>query len=717
MIVSSSNWSNATFEIEFCRGLWSRNWTGLLLLPALDGYAVWELPDCFYNYTSLTHLDLAFVIIKGTTQTPDPVERLAQALTSNTSSIEMRESYFVGTSDTSSALSLGPLISHQSLDRLSLKDVHLGPAPYIPSDLSSVPESLHIIKCGLTGAVPSGIFTGSDSAARTIDLSFNALSALSSTAAVPPGLFSLTLNLAQNQFSGAFPSKLFDLGLPDASIFELDLSGNRFDSSLSGILPDRMFTNNVLTIVSISVQGNAFTGSIPTWFSGMGSGLTDFVFRAHDNALSGEIPFNLLSSIDFTRDFTGKFVLSLGGNQLVGSISPLLTTGMSPFSASSYTLNFSSNALNASLPQSLTTGLNLSQTICLDLNISSTNLTGILSSTLNTPLPNILLHLYAASTSLNYLDLFGGLSARIRELDISNSNEITGTLPFQLFSENSVIRRLKAFNTSLTGTMPDMSYDRTSLIEEIDLRHTLIDFCSTPRTNYSADYEIATCNFGGTNASMCPQYYPDNCLQPPPVPPSPPATTIPPPSTLACSNGSCSFNGTFTQPTLVIPPGIKVTSVNGNITSSNIVLPVGSTIVVNGGCLSNLSVITIEFTDEDLKRLGKKLLQDLVSINGSTGVGAGCVDLGQVSIQSKVKGSSCRKVNVESVPSTDQLSALFTIDSSACNTWWIILVAVLASIVVLGVIVMVLLILFVRPVREFVRPYSKSRKPSEGLNS
>lgn len=100
----------------------------------------------------------------------------------------------------------------------------------------------------------------------------------------------------------------------------------------------------------------------------------------------------------------------------------------------------------------------------------------------------------------------------------------------------------------------------------------------------------------------------------------------------------------------------------------------------------------MELSDEDAKKLGKssRSSQKLLTLTGSNAnASASCTDLSKIAVATKLSNQSCRKVSVDKVVSTDgkTLSALFNIDSSGCNRWWIILVSVLAAVVLIGAII------------------------------
>ena len=83
------------------------------------------------------------------------------------------------------------------------------------------------------------------------------------------------IDFSQNQFTGAIPSRLFDL----PNIRFIDFSENAFD----GQIPENI--GNAVSLESLSLDGNELTGSIPSILTGQLTNLVEF--RAQDNRLTG----------------------------------------------------------------------------------------------------------------------------------------------------------------------------------------------------------------------------------------------------------------------------------------------------------------------------------------------------------------------------------------------------------------------------------------------
>ena len=105
-----------------------------------------------------------------------------------------------------------------------------------------------------------------------------------------------------------------------------------------------------------------------------------------------------------------------------------------------------------------------------------------------------------------------------------------------------------------------------------------------------------------------------------------------------------------------------------------------------GGCSTNLSTIVIELSPEEVKQLqSTKSLQTFLTLSN---LSVECSSsLEDVTLSTQVP-DGCRKVETKKVVTDNgkTLGAYFTVDSSGCNRWWIILVSVIAALVVLGVV-------------------------------
>ncbi|PHT99678.1 putative inactive receptor kinase [Capsicum chinense] len=137
---------------------------------------------------------------------------------------------------------------------------------------------LHLPGMGLSGEIPSGLFTNLTKL-NFLSLRYNALSGV-----IPDGVFSsLTglknLYLQNNRFTGPIPDSIFGL----TGLVRLNLAHNNF----SGTIPESF--NNLSGLGTLYLQGNSFTGEIPEL------NLPSLVqFNVSDNGgLNGSIPSKL----------------------------------------------------------------------------------------------------------------------------------------------------------------------------------------------------------------------------------------------------------------------------------------------------------------------------------------------------------------------------------------------------------------------------------------
>lgn len=546
---------------------------------------------------------------------------------------------------------------------------------------------------------------------------------LFAAARFPAALTAVTSNLfvfsaSHNKITGSVPASLLTLGAgPTASAatsmasyaqFSVVLRNNTLDGTIDSDLFRYMnWTMSVFTTVDLSV--NSLTGDLPLNLFGAipPINLRTLVFNVSYNALDGTLPTTFLQSINpgsglypmptFTGTYSTRVFLDLDSSGLTGA------------------LNVPSFA---------------ARTNCQPINITLT----------------------AADNNLEQFNIANNLTTGLFAFNISNNLNAAGVLPSDFFATTSQLSILKAASTSAYGTMPFEVSNTLMKLTQLILDDTFINFCPPPARPFWSGIQptLAICSFLQTNASMCTINYPTACassapvrevpvppVSPPTTPPfsptpisppttpiepvSPPITPTSPPTTppttppitppvtppitppvvphcaestrpgpsFTCINGSWTAP-TVTTPVFTIPSGATQTVVQGNLTSSQVIIRgIGSTLVVVG-CSSNLTSLTIELTPEDLEKIGKTKTQPLLSADPS------CTNLSAVQVSATVKGSSCRKLSTsKSVSGSGMLlSGVFTVDSSGCNKWWIILVSVICAVVVVAVAV-ILIVYFV----------------------
>lgn len=355
--------------------------------------------------------------------------------------------------------------------------------------------------------------------------------------------------------------------------------------------------------------------------------------------------------------------LTLNDNQLQGSIPPLLFNAAST-STTRITFEASRNRISGTLPPSLCNANTSS-----DFRLDSNALTG--------SIPN------------------EWQNCRLHHLHLSRNSMLSGTVPPALLSATELQTIDLSRCTSLSGPAPSSG----STLRSVVLSRTYLEFCNQ-LTALPTNLEI--CSLMVTDSCRCTAQFPANCQ----ISCSCLRHTQPS-SDFECIDGTW-VAVTTTVPIITIPAGAGGVIVTENLNSSTIIIGGIDASIDVKGCATDLSTITIDLSDAELTKLGKsKKLLTLISTSGSN-----CSSLDQVKLDAKSSG--CKRIKVERVASEDGaiLSAYFALDSSHCNTWWIILVSVVCGIVLLAIIAIVLLSIFSKPFREKIRPYSRARAPA-----
>lgn len=743
-----------------CKSISDHNIRYLTLTTNLSSFV---LPDCFYsnfkNLLTIKTVGISFQAGQGL----DPLTRLAKSASELVSlTLEQGATWPEGVSIDWNNF----FMKSQNLETLSLTSIaNLG--KLFETKLSSI-STLRLINCSLIGPINGTFLQGHVSSNLTLDLAYNRLtitdppmfSALKSSQ-----IESIQLSLRGNDLGGSIPP-LFPVVDPgdktDSTLrsITVDFSSNRLKGPISPIFPQEFFDFTSLLFIDVQLQNNGFTDTIPTLIPSEASMVTHFKLNLASNNLSGTISPSLLTDWGlgevtsfelnlannqlygdvpalFNDVLLQKLDLNLSGNRLNGSIangtfseiswddvhevsidlsgnalsgdfpSPLLQLTAGSANPATVNISFANNPFNGSLPSASSLfQVQSAPNWKIVLNISNTNLTQALVFDSVDSSAKLSISLYAASTKFTSVSFSKHTPCYMSLIDISNSPSLGGTIPLWLFPPPSSKPKLTTFlaaGTNLSGTMPNIGVEGSSLAQLV-LNGTSIDFCATPRNIWESKL-LDLCNLNSTSAVNCNGWYPTQCFGMLP-PPACTMSTQPSPN-FACIDGRWTFGNTVSDPIFTLPSGASETVVTGNVTSPALVISgIGSTLVIQGGCATNLSSITIELTKDDLKKLNSTTRQLLLSTDPTLN----CSNLEQVQVALGIKGTNCRKVKVDKLASDGQISALLFVDKSACRTWWIILVAVLCSVVVIGVIVFVLLAIFVRPVRECIRPYSKPRE-------
>ena len=698
-VTLSSSWTNDTFKSTLCASMDATTTRvtvspGTAILPFL-------IPDCFFNYGTVTFVSMSNVLLQGNATFPDPLDRLATAMKPSAASwIAFSNSYFQPYNTWSATYTVPwtqffatyPIITTLTMQNCSLSGSIM---PRLPKTLTS----LYLSQNSLTGSIPATMFENYAGTTSTI----------------------ITYSFASNQLSGTIPSGLLT-SIPAGANFYLYINSN----NLTGTIPSDLFAftkASTVTGVAINFGFNSLTGSLPANLWGFPTATTNSLARlsltfTSNTGLSGTIPSKWLSQYSFPAMTDMTFLIS--GCGLSGNLHSGLVPASAPLLAN-YALTLTNNPMTGSitsgiLPAVLALPLNATVTSKFTFTLTSARLTGALvlpsPPTSSTNFPRIALYL-----TLNSLTAFSAevnTSKYLTYLDVSSNRALRGYVDNLFSSTSSLMTYLNLGNTMISGTLPDMSQMKTSALVSITMTSTLVEFCGNPNATAWAPTALTSCVLSNTTAYYCSSLYPAVCSlsDPTPFSPAPPfalppidAEPIDPPVPVAntptpvgcpgtqpsdefeCINGVWTSTGTVTAPTIVISPGTSEVIVNGNVTSGTVVLQgTGSSITVTG-CFTNLSVVTIQLTPEDLKKLGSHSVIKLLRSSGN------CSDYSTVAVGTTVSGSSCRTVKVDkATTSSGSLNGVFSVSSSGCNLWWIILVSVLAGLTIIGVVVLLVVL-------------------------
>ena len=775
-----SNLSNATFAAYVCGNLTFEVTNVAISVPTISYPLYVLPPCFFEKAANLTVLQLSNVFISANASLSDPLVRLVSAVSDRCIDLAIYHSQLQTAEGTLASIDWDPVVNLlPSLRSWTMDSVRSALPALLPSSLPPSVNSLTIRNCGISGSIPPTLFSNRSALAVfnsfSLDISNNAL-----VGTVPSGLladFDLTrltifvLALNNNKLSGYFPPNLFAAPLSTLGTLLISLDNNNFAGPLSNVFSSMTLTSHRLSTFFLTVSNNSFTGELSSdWLSSSLSATTSFTFSATSNMLSGTIPFDFLSKAGFATPLSQFFLhlennriqgdlpagflalnsnasaipaaitmsIFLSSNQLDGNISSTLfdpvawTTGSSfTFDASSNQLQgdlphlllaksaqifsvqvrFSNNpALSGTIPSSFLASLSMASTMAVNvvviLDVSSTGLTGaLIMPDLTVPYS---IQLYASAANFDSISFHENTPKYLLILDVTSNSRLTGTLPSALFSTPSIISILKAGNTNLTGVMPNMGSLLPTSLKTLSLPATSIDFCSGMRTLWNSSH-LTSCDLRNTTASTCSFWYPSNCG----VAGNCTLSTRPSPD-WSCSDNSWVYVGTISSPVFTVPPGSVGVTVYGNVSSPSISFSgIGSILTIFEGCTTNLTSITLDLSSSDLEKLGKGSHNQTLLILDPN---ASCSSLSAVTLHPSIRGSTCRKVKVETSVSAASFSAILFVDESGCNTWWIILVAVLVPSIVILVVIIVLLVVFVPSVRNFVRPFSsRNAAKSSGI--
>lgn len=597
----------------------------------------------------------------------------------------------------------------------------------------------------LGGSIPSGLFVSGmiASAGGSVNVNFGSCALNGSIPdgiiATLPGNTAVYLDLSYNQLIGPLPSYLYTTG-DDPSLISLNWRNNNLNGSLTNFLSASLTSNKTIPTFFVDLQYNQLTGTIPeslllNYYTAKRDSDGDGTGQSQDD--SGKSFFSRSSSATDASDAAAalapsgfladqQFTLSLAHNQLTGTVPPLLlSASFNPASALpiGVSLDLSYNKLNDTVPSDLFAGVSSSLTGIFTVVLSGNQFTGTVPTFCRTA---GMLTLLMDSNNLTGTIPTEWQSCRVNQVDVSNNPNLIGSIPHALLNGTGIYG-FAAKNTSLSGTLPPIA----SALTILELSLTKIDFCNADSIASFTGYS-QTCRLESSEACYCASSYTkcgSTIACPPPgflpvapsaptaVPINPPvsAPTTPPPTgclasaqpgpEFTCINGRWTAT-TITSPALVIPPGAGKVIVNGDVESDEVVLRDLSSSIEISGCANNLANVNLQLTKQESEQVGgESTTQTLITTSGS-----GCNSLGSVNLNTQVSNQGCKKLKSAKQVSPDgsTLNAVFSLQTSSCNTWWIILVSVICGVIVIGVIIIVVSVVCCTRCKRKVRPFAGS---------
>uniref|UniRef100_A0A8I6XJP1 Leucine-rich repeat-containing N-terminal plant-type domain-containing protein n=1 Tax=Hordeum vulgare subsp. vulgare TaxID=112509 RepID=A0A8I6XJP1_HORVV len=453
----------------------------------VDDCCSWDLVKCNNGTQRVSHLDLSLVYFPG-----DVDDRWYLNLTVFSAFHELQ--YLDLSYNYQSSLSWEGLVGLSKLRYLDLSGTLLGVGflEFIAKIVSL--EVLDLNDNNLNGSLPSTAVENLRNL-RQLKMSGNRFNGN-----LPESLFSLPylkiLDLSTNNFAGHIP---VSSSSGPISLEVLDLSGNGLGGTLpvrafenirnlnlgnnlfSGSLPGSIFALPYLKFLDLSY--NNFEGSFPINFSSEPVPLE--VLCLNDNSMSGALPTEqAFENLQNLRE------LYLSSNQFIGSIptflfslprieqlnlstnyfeGPFPINPSSNLSSSLKSLRFSQNNLSGRL--SFVWLGNLTKLEEIDLSANANLFVNISGWTPPFQLKQLLLSACDLDKNIIAEPHFLRTQQRLEVLDLSNNN-LSGSIPNWLFTEEATLQVLNLGNNSLTGLLDPIWHTQYSLISiDIHMNH------------------------------------------------------------------------------------------------------------------------------------------------------------------------------------------------------------------------------------------------------
>lgn len=338
------------------------------------------------------------------------------------------------------------------------------------------------------------------------------------------------------------------------------------------------------------------------------------------------------------------------------------------------------------------------------------------------------------------------------KLDLSR-NSLNGCFNRFLLSYGSqaVMTDLCISTNNFDGPLPDLTNFRR--LELFDASTNRFNVClSQPfyNTNYSASLSCNIRNQGISSVCGCPSLYATSsspcdpnacetvqsfmgtysCFYAPFSPTGPtspslsptsilkPCPGLPPSISFTCNNvtGIWYIIGSVTTPTFLLPPQSNV-EITGDLNVTTLTFTYGSSLSISG-CVYLSGNVSLVISEGDIESFSKTKLITLLTANTGNQTCTNSSDLTKAVLHIKTPNLKCKRLVTENKSRHDTLAVAFSIDSSRCNLWWIILVAVLGGVILL-VLIAVLIVTLVPSAKAAVRPFwvrTKRRDNGQSAN-
>jgi Leucine-rich repeat (LRR) protein len=601
------------------------------------------------HLVSLRHLDFSFDI--------------PRALPSNMGDMQGLEYLHIGGMMTGQTLpiSLGSLAA---LREINLEYTAFNMAfPNFFASLSNL-VTIRLRGAGFTGMLPLGSWP----LAEVIDVSDNKFAQLPTTLSTTPTAL-VSLMMDENSFTGPFPSWLGDLN----SLKIFTIQDNQFTSLPASI-------GNLASNLEILVLSANPLGDLPIEMAE----LTNLRAIALAGINFASAPFNATHYhshiFDIVVSMRSLETLVIVGTHITGTIPETISQ-----LSSLHTLHLSDNQLTGPIPDSILDLPNIEQ-----LYLHENQLNGTIPAWLGSKTT-----LRGLGLSSNAFE--GAIPPELAQLKVRSlclaHNKLSGTIPYEL-GEAPYIIALDLSDNELTGGIPT-SFNVSApshYFSGLDLSANRLTFCPSEIQEFPFYLHVSgICNLADQKEPWTRPYDCgclldafDNCRVDYPLEQCVPCIGNPPSQdpNWECQHGQYVLIGnkpSLTNTTLTIGPSPVV--IPGNLTTSPITFEgiEGSLKVL--GCAS-ITNITLVLTLADIEKLLK--LSD--AEKSKVLVQSGCT-IGEVPVSLINPENSCARAYAFTSGSSGSLIAAFNVDKSRCakSRWWIILVAVIATLLVLTV--------------------------------